>query len=140
MDCNKRRSTCYISFTKDDKKAFEYFNKALEHDETDESYEAQHFLGVMYKNGEGVRKNNKKAFELFTKSVDEGEDYGYENLSEVQRLLGNMYHYGYGVKKDLKKAKEWYEKAANDKLENGREKKTDEEAIEMRTHDEFQNL
>ena len=94
----------------------------------------------MYKNGEGVRKNYKKAFELFTKSVDEGEGSEYEKLSEVQRLLGNMYHYGYGVKKDLKKAKEWYEKAANDKFEDGEEKKADEEAIEMLTHDEFQNL
>ena len=126
--------------TKDDKKAFEYFNKALEHDETDVSFETQHLLGVMYKNGEGVRKNNKKAFELFTKSVDEGEGSEYENLSEVQRLLGNMYHYGYGIKKDLKKAKEWYEKAANDEFEDGEEKKADEEAIEMLTHDEFQNL
>ena len=60
---------------------------------------AKHLLGVMYKNGEGVRKNNKKAFELFTKLVDEGEGSEYENLSEVQRLLGNMYHYGYGIKK-----------------------------------------
>ena len=51
-----------------------------------------------------------------------------------------MYHYGYGVKKDLKKAKEWYEKAANDEFEDGEEKKADEEAIEMLTHDEFQNL
>ena len=123
-----------------DKKAFEYFNKTLEHDETDVSFEAQHLLGIMYKNGEGVRKNYKKAFELFTKSVDEGEGSEYENLSEVQRLLGNMYHYGYGIKKDLKKAKEWYDKAANDEFEDGEEKKADEEAIEMLTHDEFQNL
>lgn len=125
---------------KDDKKAFEYFNKALEHEETDESYDAKHFLGIMYKNGEGVRKNNKKAFELFTKSVDEGEGWEYEKLSEVQRLLGNMYHYGYGIKKDLQQAKEWYEKAANDEFEDGEEKEADEEAIEMLTHDEFQNL
>ena len=96
-------------------------------------------LGIMYKNGEEF-ENNKKAFELFTKSVDEGEDYEYENLSEVQRLLGNMYHYGYGIKKDLKQAKEWYEKAANDEFEDGEEKEADEEAIEMLTHDEFQNL
>ena len=112
--------------TKDDK-AFEYFTKA-ENDEDDESFEAQHLLGIMY-------KNFKKAFELFTKSVDEGEGSEYENLSEVQRLLGNMYHYGYGIKKDLKKAKEWYEKAANDEFEDGEEKKADEEAIEMLTHD-----
>ena len=70
-----------------DKKAFEYFNKTLEHDETDVSYEAKHSLGIMYKNGEGVRKNYKKAFELFTKSVDEGEGSEYENLSAALYLL-----------------------------------------------------
>ena len=126
--------------TKDDKKAFEYFNKALEHDETDVSYEAKRLLGIMYKNGEGVRKNYKKAFELFSQLVEMWRRFDYGNLSEAQRLLGNMYHYGYGIKKDLKQAKEWYEKAANDKFEDGEEKKADEEAIEMLTHDEFQNL
>ena len=67
-------------------------------------------LGILYKNGKGVRKNYKKAFECFTKAVqDEDEDYAD---SEAQRLIGNMYHHGHGVQKDLKKAKEWYEKAA----------------------------
>ena len=94
----------------------------------------------MYKNGEGVRKNYKKAFELFSQLVEKWHQRDYGKLSEAQRLLGNMYHYGYGVKKDLKKAKEWYEKAANDEFEDGGKKEADEEAIEMLTHDEFQNL
>ena len=51
-----------------------------------------------------------------------------------------MYEKGLNVSQDMQKAKEWYEKAANDEFEDGGEKKADEEAIEMLTHDEFQNL
>ena len=40
--------------------------------------------------------------------------------------------------KNDKSAKSFEE--ANDKFEDGEEKKADEEAIEMLTHDEFQNL
>ena len=63
-----------------------------------------------------------------------------EILNEAKKLKIISRH-GVGYDNiDLKKAKEWYEKAANDKFEDGSEKKADEEAIEMLTHDEFQNL
>ena len=99
-------------------------------------------LGIMYKNGKGVRKNYKKAFECFTKAVqDEDEDY---DDPEAQRLIGNMYHHGHGVQKDLKKAKEWYEKAAKkyygDDEDEDDDRDYDEEAVEMLERDEFQNL
>ena len=122
-------------------KAFEYYTEAIEkEDDVDYTRWSECKLGIMYKNGEGVRKNHKKAFKCFTKAV-QYEDGDYAD-SEAQRLLGNMYHYGHGVKKDLKKAKEWYEKAAKNYYgdDEDDERDYDEEAVEMLERDEFQNL
>jgi TPR repeat protein len=67
---------------------------------------AQYNLGVMYRDGEGVRQDYKKAIEWTEKAAKQG-------YVSAQYNLGVMYDNGQGVRQDYKKAKEWYEKAAN---------------------------
>ena len=64
---------------------------------------AQYNLGVMYRDGEGVRQDYKKAIEFFKKAANQG-------LVRAQNNLGLMYYNGQGVRQDYKKAFEWYEK------------------------------
>ena len=61
---------------KDDKKAFEWINKAAEQNNAD----AQYFLGSMYQSGEGVAKNKRKALEWFNKSAQQGNEKAIEEL------------------------------------------------------------
>ncbi len=67
--------------------------------------EAQHMLGVMHENGEGVPMDPVKAAEWYRKAAIQGN-------SEAQLNLGVLYENGEGVRKDLHQAAEWYRKAA----------------------------
>ena len=58
-------------------------------------------LGILYLEGNGVKKNYKKAYELFYESAQQNSDF-------AQWLIGTMYEKGQGVSKDYKLAKEWY--------------------------------
>ena len=70
--------------------------------------EAQLYLGVIYRNGDGVEKDNFKAASLFKKSAEQGNAWS-------QNHLAWMYIDGKGVLKDYKEAKYWFQKAyAND--------------------------
>lgn len=102
---------------------------------------AQHNVGLMYKNGQGVTRNYAEAAKWFRKAADQGvassqynlaimydsgrgvsRDYAtaakwYRKAAEQgdpasQYNLGGMYQYGEGVPQDLKEAIEWYRKAA----------------------------
>ena len=66
---------------------------------------AQIKLGVMYYNGEGVKKEYTEAARWFTKAAEQGD-------AEAQNRLGLMYYKGLGVKKDYAEAVRWYTKAA----------------------------
>ena len=68
--------------------------------------EAQYNLGVMYYNGQGVKRDYPKAFELFTKSANQG-------YAKAEYNLGVMYYNGHGIKQDYQKAFEWFTKSAN---------------------------
>ncbi len=63
--------------------------------------EAQHMLGVMHENGEGVRLDPVKAAAWYRKAAIQGN-------SDAQLSLGALYENGEGVKKDLHQAAEWY--------------------------------
>jgi TPR repeat protein len=67
--------------------------------------EAQHMLGVMHENGEGVPLDLVKAAEWYRLAAKQG-------YSDAQLSLGVLYENGEGVAKDLHKAAEWYHKAA----------------------------
>ncbi|MDR1275864.1 MAG: sel1 repeat family protein [Candidatus Accumulibacter sp.] len=66
---------------------------------------AQYILGVLYQNGEGVRKDYAKAAKWFKKAAEQGD-------ARAQNNLGLLYAEGRGVPKDDAKAAEWLRKAA----------------------------
>jgi uncharacterized protein len=70
--------------------------------------EAQLYLGLMYRNGEGVEIDYFKAINFFKKSAEQGNAWS-------QKHLAWMYIDGNGVLKDYKQAKYWFQMAyAND--------------------------
>jgi TPR repeat protein len=94
-------------------------------------------LGIMYANGDGVKKDGKKSLDWFIKSANAGNIHAYLKLGNIYAskkyfekafkwfekaaMLGNAkasYYLGYfytgglGVKADLKKAFKWYQFSA----------------------------
>jgi len=67
--------------------------------------EAQTYLGLMYRYGEGVPKNYVEALKWVRKAVE--QDY-----ATAQHTLGSMYYRGQGVPQDYAQAVKWYRKAA----------------------------
>jgi Sel1 repeat len=61
---------------------------------------AQHFLGKMYENGEGVRQNSAEAAKWFRLAADQGH-------TGAQFYLGGMYANGNGVPRDYVQAYMW---------------------------------
>lgn len=70
------------------------------------SAEAEFALGLMYANGQGVKKNNAEAVNWYRKSAEQG-------LPEGQNALGFMLEKGRGVPKNPTDALNWYHKAAD---------------------------
>jgi Sel1 repeat len=66
---------------------------------------AQHMVGILYQNGQGVPKNNDDAVAWYRKAAEQGYDRGQYNL-------GIMYHHGWGVPEDRAEAVRWYRAAA----------------------------
>jgi TPR repeat protein len=103
---------------------------------------AQYYLGVMYYNGNGVKRDYAKSFKLYQKAADQGYTGPMYNLgmmldnglgvprnhlealrmfraaadggfAQAQYWLGTLYENGNGVEKDNFQAAEWYKKAAD---------------------------
>ena len=68
--------------------------------------EAQHNLGGMYNQGQGVPQNFKEALVWYRKAADQGD-------ADAQFNLGAMYDQGQGVPQNFKEALLWYRKAAD---------------------------
>jgi len=66
---------------------------------------AQHNLGVMYVNGQGMVKNDTEAVKWFRLAAQQGNAKGQHNL-------GVMYSNGSGVVQDYAEAVKWYQLAA----------------------------
>jgi TPR repeat protein len=66
--------------------------------------EAQLYLGLMFRNGEGVEIDNFKAFKFFKQSAEQGNAWS-------QKHLAWMYIDGKGILKDYKQAKYWFQMA-----------------------------
>ena len=66
---------------------------------------AQNNLGVMYREGEGVRQNYDEAVKLFRLSANQGD-------AEAQNNLGWLYDNGWGVTQNYNEANKWYKLAA----------------------------
>lgn len=101
---------------------------------------AQYYLGICYKNGEGVDKDYTEASKWYEKAAEQGHVYAQyrlgnllynnkifteaatwykkaaeQNLSEAQYCIGKCYFEGVGVIKDFTEAIKWYRKAAEQK-------------------------
>lgn len=68
--------------------------------------DAQHNLGWLYQEGEGVRQDYAKAKEWYEKAANQG-------YADAQYNLGQLYRKGEGVRQNDTKAFEWFEKSAN---------------------------
>jgi hypothetical protein len=66
---------------------------------------AQHNLGVMYENGQGVPQDYKIAVKWYRLAAEQGDAFAQSNL-------GLMYRQGQGVPQDDKTAVKWYRLAA----------------------------
>ncbi|WP_085909117.1 tetratricopeptide repeat protein [Kiloniella majae] len=71
---------------------------------------AQYYLGVMYKEGQGVAVDEELSHEWLTKSAENGD-------AQAQMMLGMMYHFGSGVEENMDTARKWYQLAADQGLE-----------------------
>ena len=94
---------CYqmgAGVSKDDKKAFECFEKA-------NNFCSKPMLAKCYLEGIGVEKDEEKGFEILAE--ENKDDHGG---LEVHYLLGECYFFGKGVESDKQKAKELWKKCA----------------------------
>lgn len=66
---------------------------------------SQMYVGVMYKSGQGVKKDYKKSFDWMKKSAKQG-------LLQAQYNLAVMYDNGEGTQQDQSEAANWYRKSA----------------------------
>ena len=73
---------------------------------------AQHNLGVMYANGEGVIQNYKEAVKWYRLAAEQGD-------GEAQNNLGLMYTNGEGVIQDYVLAHSWFNLAVSNRSEKG---------------------
>ena len=90
--------TMHASFLDSD---YEWYRKAAEQGDAN----AQHNLGVMYRNGKGVAQDDGEAVKWYRKAAEQG-------LARAQKNLGWMYERGEGVAQDDGEAVKWYRKAA----------------------------
>ena len=87
------------------KEASEWFKKVAAHDSNLISAKAQHNLGAMYENGQGVQRDFEQSVYWYKRGALNGD-------ISAQSNLGTMYFEGRGVSKDYSEAIYWLEKAA----------------------------
>lgn len=68
--------------------------------------EAQYYLGILYRDGLGVKQDDQKTLMWFQKAADQGD-------LKAQANIGFIYANGLGVTPDLNKAAFWYRKSAD---------------------------
>ncbi|MEH6631572.1 MAG: tetratricopeptide repeat protein [Halopseudomonas aestusnigri] len=71
---------------------------------------AMYYLGVMYKEGQGVVASDELAHKWLLRAAEQGDAQG-------QLIMGMMYHFGSGVPENMDAAKKWYQLAADQGVE-----------------------
>lgn len=66
--------------------------------------DAQFFLGLMYRDGQGLKQDHKEAFRLWRLAAAQGH-------GRAMNVIGHAHDHGIGVKYDPKEAVIWYRKA-----------------------------
>ena len=79
-----------------------WFRKAAEQGDAD----AQFNLGVMYRNGQGVKQDDFEAVKWYRKAAEQGD-------AKAQFIVGGSYLLGKGVQVNKSLAKEWLGKACD---------------------------
>jgi TPR repeat protein len=70
---------------------------------------AQHNIGIMYEQGQGVSQDYAEAVKWYRKAANQG-------FAQAQHNLGVMHEFGRGVHQDYAEAAKWYRMAANQGL------------------------
>lgn len=99
---------------RDDKKALEFFRKAVEHPNPNNVGWlacAEGMIGAFYMNGTEVEQDDTQAFTWFKKSVSHG--VSDKRLCAYQRFLGICYYNGEGTQQDNDQALYWFEQAVS---------------------------
>ena len=81
-----------------------FFEACLEQAESGNAGD-MYFLGMMYWNGIGVKRNNDKASFWFNEAAKKGSP-------DAQSRVADLYYYGIGINKDIDQAVKWYTEAA----------------------------
>lgn len=92
-----------VDFSKNEKKAVEWFQKAANQNND----KGQYRLGYCYQKGIGVGQDKAKAASLYELSTNQGN-------KDAMSALSKMYLYGDGIPKDISKALHWQEILAFD--------------------------
>lgn len=85
-------------FSKDEKKAFEWFQKAANQNDSEGLFK----LGYCYQNGYGATQNKEMAVEYYEKSAKQGN-------SNAISAIAKMYANGDGIPKNMSRAIYWQE-------------------------------
>ncbi|WP_312966563.1 tetratricopeptide repeat protein [Acinetobacter gerneri] len=88
--------------TKTPELALKYFNQAYAQQDPSAAY----YLGLIYKNGYGLKVDIVKANQYFQFAAD-------HQIANAMFMLGNAYQYGDGKQVNLQQAYLWYQKAAD---------------------------
>ena len=80
------------------------YNKARKKFKLTMTIKAQYYLGVIYENGLGIKKDYKKAARYYWEASQ-------SDIPEAQIKLGKMYQDGRGVKRNYNGALKWYKAA-----------------------------
>lgn len=86
-------------------RAIDWYKKAAEHGK---AY-ANTCIGVIYRNGNGIKQNYAKAYDYFKKAANDGE-------KDAQNYLGLMFLQGEHVKENDEKAVAYFQQAAEQEL------------------------
>ena len=72
---------------------------------------AQHYLGVIYRTGRGVRKDEQEGEKWYRMAHQKLRLLAEQGDAEAQLYLGDMYRNGRGVRKDEQEEEKWYRMA-----------------------------
>lgn len=96
-----------------------WMKKLWEKQAANGSAKAMVFLGSLYYQGQGVKKDNAKARELFLKAANHPHPDDLEQVGQGEAMLGIFYYNGIGVDNDDEQAVYWLKRAVQHNAPSG---------------------